>query len=182
MILWLILNQILSVFEIILIWNHIYYYYLTSMKFLWENHLQIYNLLLHFCLTLFTITLQSAVILMLAVSVSHQVWSTLSIVCKDLNAVIAIRCWLSLSSLVQSSAAEKSERDLIEINVVSEQQDSLYHFLSNHQMQRDHLIEINIVSKQQDFLVLNIQKVWKSFSQTLFIISCLIIRCREIIQ
>ena len=132
MILWLILDQISSVFEIILIWNHTYYYYLTSMKFLWENYLQIYNLLLHFCLTLFTVILQSAVILMLAASVSHQVWSTLSIICRDLNAAIAIRCWFSLSSLVQSSAAERSERDLIEINIVSEQQDSLYHLLSNH--------------------------------------------------
>ena len=159
MILWLILDQIFSVFEIILIWNHAYYYYLTLMRLSWENHLQIYNLLLHLCLTLFTVTLQSAVILMLAISVSHQVWSTLSIICEDLNAVIAIRCWLSLSSLVQSSAAEKSERSLLEINVILEQQDSLYHLLSNHQMQRDHLIEINVVSEQQDFLVLNAQRI-----------------------
>ena len=155
MILWLILDQILSVFKIILIWNHTYYYYLTSMRLLWENHLQIYNLLLHFCLTLFTVILQPAVILMLAVSVSHQVWSTLSIICEDLNAVIVIRCWLFLSSLVQSSAAEKSERSLLEINVILEQQDSFYHLLSNYQIQRNHLIEINVVSEQQDSLMLN---------------------------
>ena len=58
--------------------------------------------------------------------------------------------------------------------------DSLYHFLSNHQMQRDHLIKINVVSEQQDSLMLNAQKVWKRLLQIFSIISCSIISCREI--
>ena len=69
---------------------------------------------------------------------------------------------LSLSFLVQLLAAEKSERDLIKINVVSEQQDSLYHFLSNHQMQRNHLIKINVVSEQQDSLMLDTHRLVNS--------------------
>ena len=110
----------------------------------------------------------TAVILTLAASVSHQVWSTLSIICEDLNAVIAIRCWLSLPSLVQPPAAERPERGLIEINVVSEQQDSLYHLLFNHQMQRNHLIKINVVLEQQDFLMLDTENLKRFFSDSLY--------------